>query len=52
MGQARQQSQQAGLAGPVFSAHVQPLARIHGEVEPGEQRAFAAHTGQVVGSQH
>jgi hypothetical protein len=50
--QAGQQPQQAGLADAVGPAHVQPLARFQREVDPGEQGAFAADTGQAMSAQH
>ena len=45
LGQPRQQPQQAGLAGTVFAAHMQPLARIHRQIQLGKQAPITAHAG-------
>ena len=50
--QAAQHPQQAGLAGAVRTRHPQQRARSHGELEPGEQCAFAALAGEIDGIEH
>ncbi len=50
--QARQQAQQAGLAGPVGAFHAQQLARPELEAQPAEQAAVAADAGEIVDLQH
>jgi hypothetical protein len=52
LGQSRQQTQQAGFAGAVFTTHVQPLACIDCKIEPGEQATVAAHASQPMCTQY